>query len=102
MVLSNQVMGIIAGTGLLILVIGSLGVVLLPTKQRDPAHGMAVGCLMICVAGGLGLGGLLAIGLAWEVNWLVRVIFWGVATPMAILMVNLLALLARRAKCRRG
>ncbi|MBL8692652.1 MAG: hypothetical protein JNJ88_00990 [Planctomycetes bacterium] len=63
-------------------------VLVMPTKQRDPQIGQAIGCLMIVLLGLLGLGGALAVGIAWELGAVVHTIFLITVFPGVILLAN--------------
>jgi hypothetical protein len=74
-----------------------------PSRQRHPEDGQAIGCLMLVIVGLLGLGGLLALGVVFDLRWLTTTIFYMVMFPLVLATPQLLfgALRNRRQKALR-
>lgn len=99
--LTLQLKSIIAAVGLAVWIIGTIVVLLLPVRQRDPQHGMAVGCLLIFLAAGLVLAAVLAAGVYWDIAWLINILFAVIGFPLALLVLNLAAQPFIKARRRR-
>jgi hypothetical protein len=74
--MSVPMMAAIAGMIVAAVMIGLFVVAIVPPRQRDPQHGMAVGCLMMCSFTMLLPGGLLAWGHFGGHPTMVKVVFW--------------------------
>ena len=84
--ISRNAMAWTAGILLAVYALGILAALRAPVKQHDPQRGQAVGCLMIVLVGLLGLGALLAVGVYWDVGWLVGTVFSVTAYPAVALV----------------
>ena len=91
-------MATVAGILLGVYVCGIVYALALPAKQHDPQRGQAIGCLMIVVLSLLGVGGLLAVGVAFNVRWLVVAIFWLTVYPAVMLAAQGVFLLYKKLK----
>lgn len=96
-----QTMALIAGAMLVLYAIGITYALIVPPKHRDPHDGMARGCLMFVILGLAGIGGLLAIGVASEIAWMVRIPFYITIYPAIALIGGGVVHLIQRYKQRR-
>ncbi|MBM3982471.1 MAG: hypothetical protein FJ304_19815 [Planctomycetes bacterium] len=77
-----------AGALLALYLLGIVFALLAPPKQHDPQRGQAVGCLMLVALVLIGLGALLAAGVAFEIEWLTRAVAYVVFFPAVLLAIN--------------
>jgi hypothetical protein len=66
-----------------------------PQRQHHPEDGMAVGCLMMCIAGLALLAVVLAVASHYQVGWLVKTIFAITVFP-AVALIPQLAMAGRK------
>jgi MFS family permease len=84
--LSREIMAWTAGVLLAVYALGILVALSRKPRQPDPQRGQAIGCLMIVVFALVGLGAVLAAAVIWELNGLIRVVFWIAVFPCLSLL----------------
>ena len=96
-----ETMALLASVMLAIYTLGTLYALIIPAKHRDPHDGMARGCLMFVILGLVGIGGMLAIGVASEIAWMVRIPFYITIYPAFAILGGGVVHLIQRYKQRR-
>lgn len=71
-----------AGVLLGVYILGIVYALTRTPRRPDPQRGQAVGCLMIVVAALLVLEAALAVGVYWDIGFLIRAPFWVAVFPL--------------------
>jgi len=96
-----ETMALSAAALLAVYISGIIIALVIRSRHRDPHDGMARGCLMFVILGLLGIGAALAIGVASETGWLVRISFYITVYPAIAFVGGGVVHLIQRYKQRR-